>query len=109
MRTNYYYVKVASTLIAAIILFLSTVYMGIEIGVSARFRTLMFGGGLIVSLFFAVFTWETLLSFIGILFFYITLFTGQYANLEPGATLLFSVIACLGAGFFLTLAKEFNE
>lgn len=107
--TDYYYFKVALTLTAAIILFLSTVYMGIEIGVSAHFRTVMFAGGLIVSLFFAVFTWETLLSFIGILFFYITLFTGQYANLEPGATLLFSVIACLGTGFFLTLAKEFNE
>ncbi|GAI23187.1 unnamed protein product, partial [marine sediment metagenome] len=55
----------------------------------------------------AVFTWETLLSFIGVLFFYITLFAGQYANLEPGVTLLFSVIACLGTGFFLTLVKEF--
>ena len=107
--TGYYYFKVASTLTAVIILFLSTVYMGIEIGVSARLRTVMFAGGLIVSLFFGVFTWETLLSFIGILFFYITLFTGQYANLEPGETLLFSVIACLGTGFFLTLAKEFNE
>jgi len=104
-----YYFKVASTLIAAIIVFLSTVYMGIEIGVSARLRTVMFAGGLVVSLFFGVFTWKTLLSFIGILFFYITLFAGQYANLEPGETLLFSVIACLGTGFFLTLAKAVNE
>jgi len=107
--TEYYYVKVASTLTAAVILFLSTVYMGIEIGVSVHLRTVMFAGGLMVSLFFAVCTWETLLSSIGILFFYITLFTGQYANLDPGVTLLFSVIACLGTGFFLTLAKAFNE
>jgi len=106
-RIDYYYFKVALTLAAAIILFLSTVYMGIEIGVKDNLRTVMFAGGLFVSLFFAVFTWETLLSFIGVLFFYITLFAGQYANLEPGATLLFSVIACLGTGFFLTLVKEF--
>jgi hypothetical protein len=106
---DYYYFKVALTLTAAVILFLSTVFMGIEIGVKENLRTVMFAGGLVVSLFFGVFTWETLLSFTGILFFYITLFSGQYANLEPGVTLLFSVIACLGTGFFLTLAKEFNE
>jgi hypothetical protein len=108
-RIDDYYVKVASTIIAALLLFLSTVYMGIEIGVSTRLRTVMFAGGLIVSLFFAVFTWKTLLSFIGILFFYITLYTGQYAALEPGETLLFSIIACLGTGFFLAFAQAVNE
>jgi hypothetical protein len=108
-RTDDYYVKVVSTLIAALLLFLSTVYMGIEIGVSPRLRTVMFAGGLIVSLFFAVCTWKTLLSFIGILFFYITLYTGQYAALEPGETLLFSIVACLGTGFCLTLAQAVNE
>jgi small basic protein len=99
----------ASALIATIVLFLSTVYMGIEIGVNARLRTLRFAGGLLGSLLFAVLTWNTLLSFIGGLFFYITLCMGPYADLELGVTLFFSVIACLGTCFFLPLAKALHE
>jgi len=102
-------VRVAVVAFSAFLLFVLIVYVGVSLGVPEDQRATLVGVGLIVSLPFAVFTWKTFLSLIGLISFAISLWAGGFAGLAPEVTLVIAVSACLGTGFSIVIARAFRE
>lgn len=96
------------SVVFAFAFYILIVYIGVQLGVQENQRMTLVVGGLFASFLFAVFTWKTSLSLIGIVFF-IVLWAGDFAKLAPGETLFISVVACLATAFFIVIAQAFRD
>lgn len=97
------------SVVFAFAFYILIVYIGVQLGVQENQRMTLVVGGLFASFLFAVFTWKTSLSLIGIVSFFIVLWAGDFAKLAPGETLFISVAACLATAFFIVIAKAFRD
>lgn len=101
--------RIVVVVLSAFLLFALIVYVGVSLGVGEDLRiSLVVGGGFATALF-AIFTWKTLLSLIGIASFGISLWAGNFAKLTPEETLVFSVFACLVTALFFVLLRAFRN
>lgn len=102
-----FYLKVAATVALAIVLFVVIVVAGTFLGIEGvENRTFLVVGGLVASLFFGAFVWKSLLSAIGLIFFFVTFWASDYVGLGENETIIISVVACLVAAFLIAFISK---
>lgn len=100
------YARITVGVIAGLILFASTIYIGTELGIQEHELSTLFVGSLIASGIFGIVVGTTYFSFIGIIFFVAVIWAGIFTKFHPGYTLALGVIACLVTSFIVTLASR---